>query len=79
MNQPAFKGRVLLPMDVIKAARNGDVLAIERVLRYYDRYINKICTRTLYNRDGIPHVCLDEYMKQRLQAKLVEAVVSKKQ
>lgn len=79
MNQPAFKGRVLLPMDVIEAARTGDALAIGRVLQYYDRYINKLCTRILYDRDGIPHVCLDEYMKHRLQAKLVEAVVSKKQ
>ena len=44
MKQATFNGRVLLPMDVIKAARAGDSLALERVLRYYDRYINKICT-----------------------------------
>lgn len=45
MKQPTFNGRVLLPMDVIEAARAGDPLALERILRYYDRYINKICTR----------------------------------
>ena len=44
MKQPAFNGRVLLPMNVIEAARAGDPLTLERVLRYYDRYINKICT-----------------------------------
>ena len=49
MKQPTFNGRVLLPMDVIEAARAGDPLALERILRYYDRYINKICTRTLYD------------------------------
>lgn len=54
------------------------VLALERVLRYYDRYINKICTRTLYDKDGLPHTGIDEYMKHRLQAKLVEAIVVKK-
>ena len=38
-------------MDVIEAARVGDPLALEHVLRYYDRYINKICTRTLYDKE----------------------------
>ena len=63
MKEPTFNGRVLLSMDVIEAARAGDPLALERVLRYYDRYINKICTRTLYDKDGLPHIEIDEYMK----------------
>ena len=78
MNQPTFNGRVLLPMDVIEATRAGDLLALERVLRYYDRYINKLCTRTLYDKGGLLHIGIDEYMKHRLQAKLVEAIVVKK-
>ena len=77
MKQPTFNGRALLPMSVIEAARAGDPLAVERVLRYYDRYINKLCTRTLYEEDGMPHVRVDEYMKHRLQAKLVKAIVNK--
>ena len=43
-------------MDIIEAARAGDPLALERVLWYYDRYINKICTRTLYDKDGLLHL-----------------------
>ena len=78
MNQPTFNGRVLLSMGVIEAAREGDPLALERILRYYDRCINKICTRTLYDKDGLPHIDIDEYMKHRLQAKLVDAIVVKK-
>lgn len=66
-----------MPISVIEAARAGDPLAVERVLRYYDRYINKLCTRTLYDEDGMPHVRVDEYMKHRLQAKLVKAIVNK--
>ena len=42
MKQPTFNSRVLLPMDVIEAARAGDPLALEHILRYYDRYINKM-------------------------------------
>ena len=78
MKQPTFNGRVLLPMDAIEAARAGDPLAVERVLRYYEGYINKLCTRTLYDKDGLPHIGIDEYMKHRLQAQLTEAIVVKK-
>ena len=78
MKQPTFNGRVILPMDVIEAAHAGDPLALERILRNYNRYINKISTRTLYDKDGLPYIGVDEYMKRCLQAKLVEAIVVKK-
>lgn len=52
--------------------------AIDRVLRHYDRYINKLCTRTLYEKDGSSCVRVDEVMKSRLQAKLMKALVEKK-
>lgn len=77
MKQPTFNGSVLLPIPVIEAAHAGDPPAVGRVLRYYDRYINKLRTRTLYDEDGMPHVRVDEYMKHRLQAKLVKAIVNK--
>ena len=78
MKQPAFNGRVLLPMDVIEADRAGDPLTLERVLRYYEGYINKLCTRTLYDKNGLAYIGVDKYMKQRLHAKLVDAIVVKK-
>ena len=52
MKQPTFHGRVLLPLSVFADARAGDPLAMERILRYYDGYMNKLCTRTLYDLDG---------------------------
>lgn len=75
MKQPTFHGRVLLPLSVFAEARAGDPLAMERILRYYDGYINKLCTRTLYELDGTPHVRVDEYMKHRLQNKLIRAIL----
>ena len=71
MKQPTFNGRELLPLSVIDAARNGDAEAMEQVLRYF-----KLCTRTLYDEDGYPHVCVDEYMKRRLEIKLIQSIVS---
>lgn len=52
MKQSSYKGRPPLPDFVIDAACAGDVAAVERVLRYYDGYINKLCTRTLYDGSG---------------------------
>ena len=52
MKNPTYKGKELLPLSVIDAARDGDSQAVDRVLRYYEGYINKLCTRTLYNPDG---------------------------
>ena len=78
MKQPTFYGRELLPLSVIETARAGEPLAVESVLRDYDGYMNKLCTRTLYDLDGLPHVMVDEYMKHRLQAKLTEVIVNKK-
>ena len=43
MMNPSYKGRTLLPMPVIEAARAGDAEAVEQVLRYYEGYINKLC------------------------------------
>lgn len=65
MKQPTFCGRELLPLSVIEAVRVGDPLAVESVLRYYDGYMNKLCTRTLYDLNSLPHVRVDEYMKHR--------------
>ena len=33
-------------------------------------------TRTLYDGSGQPHICIDEYMKRRLQIKLIHSIVS---
>ena len=44
----------------------------------YSGYMNKLCTRTLYDENGYPHVCLDEAMKRRLEIKLIHAIVTTK-
>ncbi len=64
-----------LPLAVIEAARAGDAGAMEQVLRYYSGYINKLCTRTFYDDYGQPYTGIDEYMKRRLENKLIYAIV----
>lgn len=75
MKQPTFNGRELLPLSVIEAAHAGDAEAMEQVLRYYEGYIFKLCTRTLYDEDGYPRLCVDEYMKRCLEIRLIQAIV----
>ena len=65
-----------LPLAVIEAARAGDAGAVEQVLQYYNGYINKLCTRTLYDLDGSSRVRVDEYMKRRLQSRLIRAILN---
>lgn len=47
-----------------------------RPIRYTQRHINKLCTRTLYDSNGQPRVRVDEYMKRRLEIKLIHSIVS---
>ncbi len=75
MNQATYKGKELLSLAVIHAAQAGDPEAVECVLRYYEGYINKLCTRTLYDDFGEPHTGVDEYMKRRLENKLIRTIV----
>ena len=54
MNQPKHKGKALLPLSVSKAACAGDSGAVECVLRYYDDYMNKLCTEPSTTKPVIP-------------------------
>jgi len=66
----------LLPFPVILAASQGDTEAISKVLEHYEGYIITLSTRTLYDENGFPHICVDEGIRRRLQTKLIAAVLN---
>lgn len=66
----------LLPFHVIKAASEGNVEAINVVLKHYERYITKLSTRRLYDEYGQPHYCVDESLRRRLETKLISKVLT---
>ena len=66
----------LLPVSVFEEAHTGDSLAMDKVVRHYEHYINKLCTRKLYDEYGRAHYCLDEYMKRHLEIKLITAILN---
>jgi len=65
----------LLPFHVIEAAATGGVDAINAVLKHYERYITALSTRTLYEDNGSPCLCVDEEMKRRLETKLITKIL----
>ncbi len=66
----------LLPYTTIEAAASGDVDAINAVIKHYERYLAALATRTLYDENGNPHLCVDEYMKRRLETKLITKILN---
>ena len=43
----------LLPFHIIKAASEGDVMAINTVLKHYEGYIISLSTRKMYDESGL--------------------------
>ena len=74
-SKPNKAASSLLPYSTIEAATYGNVDAINAVLRHYERYIAALATRTLYDENGAPHLCVDEEMKRRLETKLITKIL----
>lgn len=65
----------LLPFHIIKAASEGDVIAINVVLKHYEGYIVSLSTRRLYDIYGTPYFGVDETMIRRLETKLITSIL----
>ena len=76
MSKSQHKGKELPPLSVIHAAKAGDAEAMDRILRYYEGYINKLSTRKFRDEYGHSYEGLDEYMKRRLEIKLIHSIVT---
>ncbi len=66
----------LLPYPVILAAQKGEPEAIEIVLQHYDRYIRELSKRKFRDEQGNVYYGVDKDIHDRLQAKLIRAVLS---
>ncbi|CCL23617.1 helix-turn-helix domain-containing protein [Clostridioides difficile] len=69
------KNNKLLPYDIIYAAAKGDIIAIGIVLKNYEAYIVKLCTKTLYDKRGNAYKCLDLEKKNLLELKLIYKIL----
>ena len=75
-NQSGYPANALLPYPVIVAATEGDPDAMKMVLQHFSGYIARLSMRKLYDERGNIYYGVDEDIRQRLQAKLMIAVLS---
>ena len=77
MSRKSKKDRVFdLPsFQMIRAASNGDIEAINAVLKHYEGYIATLSVRKLYDENGQAHYCVDETLRRRLETKLITQIV----
>lgn len=57
--------------QMIRAASNGDIEAINAVLKHYEGYIAALSTRKMYDENRQVHYCVDETLRRRLETKLI--------
>ena len=69
------KSENLLPFPVISAAANGDTNAMCAILKHYEGYIAKLCTRTLKDDAGNTYSYVDEEMRNRRKCALLPALL----
>jgi len=69
------KHREPIEFKVIQAAIEGDVDAINQVLFYFQPYINSRCKRKVKDEFGQVHYMVDEYMKRRMETRLITKIL----
>ena len=65
----------LLPYHIIMEATTGNIEAINIVLKHFEGYIAVLATKQLYDKHGVPHYCVDETLRRRLERKLIMKIL----
>ena len=69
------KHREMPEFEIIQAAIEGDAEAINQILSYFQSYINSECKRKYEDEFERIHYVTDEYMKRRLETKLITKIL----
>lgn len=64
-----------LTYPVIAAAADGNVDAINTVLKEYEGYIAKLSTKKLYDESGNVYEIVDDELRRHLETKLILKVL----
>ena len=70
------KHREMPEFGTIQAAIEGDAEAINQILSYFQPFINSECKRKYKDEYGRIHYVPDEYMKRRLETKLITKILN---
>ena len=75
-NQNDYPKNDLVPYPVILAASKGDPDAMKMVLQHFSGYIASLSMRKLYDERGNVYYGVDEDIGERLQARLMRAILT---
>ena len=64
-----------IEFEVIQAAIQGDADSINQIILYFQPYINSKCKRKFKDEFGTEQYVVDEYMKRRLETKLITKIL----
>lgn len=69
------KTKVILLFHIVAAASNGDVDAINAVLKHYEGYIVSLSIRRVFDDNGNSYTIVDEELRRRLETKLITKIL----
>lgn len=64
-----------IKFEMIQAAMQGDVDSINHIISYFQPFIHARCTREFINEFGQKQYAVDEYMKRRMETKLITKIL----
>ena len=72
----AQNNRYPLPaFSTIEAAVSGDSMAINAILKHYERYIAALSIRKFYDKNGAAYKAVDEEIRKMLEIKLITKIL----
>jgi hypothetical protein len=69
------KKHILLSKEIIFAATRGEERALQVVIQHYERYIDRLSSRELYDCYGNIYIYHDPVLKTELQNRLIAGVL----
>ena len=64
--EKSASNKKLISLCVIERALEGDIQAINKVLKHYEGYIAKLSIRKMYDEYGSVNYCVDETLSRSL-------------
>lgn len=68
--------KIITEKTIIKATK-GDIIELEKILNYFKGYMITLSTRILIDEYGNTYSFFDETIYERLEMKLIKAIVTK--
>jgi len=66
----------VLSFPIIVLATHGDVMAMNQILKHFERYTIKLAQKTLFDELGNPYFHVEPEIKRALETKLIIAVLN---